>query len=87
MNVLVNFDASGYKHEDLLADSTVYMSIDAPVQKLSPFSVMHPFRFTFTIYLSTQLLLYIYIQIYLEINVPLYHDAFLPANHEDLPVD
>ena len=60
MNVLVNFDASGYKHEDLLADSTVYMSIDVPVQKLSPFSIMHPFRFTFAIYPSTQLLLYTY---------------------------
>ena len=28
-----------------------------------------------------------YIQIYPEINLPLYHDALLPANHEDLPVD
>ena len=28
-----------------------------------------------------------YIQIYPEINLPLYHDAFLPANHEDLHVD
>ena len=46
LNVPVNFDASGYNHENLPANSTVYMSIDAPVQKLSPFSVMHPFRFT-----------------------------------------
>ena len=60
MNVPVNFDASEYNHEDLPADSTVYMSIDAPIQKLSPFSVMHPFRFTFAIYPSTHLLLYIY---------------------------
>ena len=87
MNVPVNFDASGYNHEYLPADSTVYMSIDAPVQKLSPFSFMHPFRFTFAIYPSTQLLLYVYIQIYPEINLPLYHDAVLPAIHEDLPVD
>ena len=34
MNVPVNFDASDYNHEDLPANSTVYMSIDAPVQKL-----------------------------------------------------
>ena len=47
-------------HEDLSADSTVYMSIDAPVQRLSPFIFMHPFRFTSTIYPSTQLLLYMY---------------------------
>ena len=60
MNVPVNFDASSYNHEDPPADSTVYMSIDSPVQKLSPFSVMHPFRFTLAIYPSTQLLLYIY---------------------------
>ena len=78
MNVPVNFDASGYNHEDPPADSTVYMSIDAPVQKLSPFIFMHPFRIASTIYQSTQLLLY---------NLHLYHDAFLPANHEDLPVD
>jgi len=31
-----------------------------PIQLFSPFSVMHPFRFTFAIYPSTQLLLYIY---------------------------
>ena len=29
-------------HEDLPADSNVYMSKDAPVQKLSPFVFMHP---------------------------------------------
>jgi len=87
MNVPVNFDASDYNHEDLPANSTVYMSIDAPVQKLSPLSVMHPFQFTFALYPSTQLLLNIYIQIYPEIKLPFYHDAFLPANHEDLPVD
>ena len=28
-----------------------------------------------------------YIQIYPEMNLLLYHDTFLPANHEDLPVD
>ena len=60
MNVPVNIDVSGYNHEDLPADSTVYLSIDAPVQKLSPFIVMHPFWFTSAIYPSTQLLLYIY---------------------------
>ena len=60
MNVPVNFDASGYNHEDLLADSTVCMFIDAPVQKPTPFICMHPFRITSTIYQSTQLLLYIY---------------------------
>ena len=51
-------------------------------QKLSPFIFMHPFRITFTINPSVQILLYIYIQIYLEINLPLYHDAFLPADSE-----
>ena len=61
MNVPVNFDASGYNHEDLSADSTVDMFIVAPVQKLSPFIFMHPFRITSAIYPSTQLLLYIYI--------------------------
>ena len=35
MNVPVNFDASGYNNEGPPADSTVYMSIDAAVQKLS----------------------------------------------------
>ena len=45
------------------ADSTVYMSIDAPVQKLSPFIFMHPFRFTSTIYPFTQLLFCIYTDI------------------------
>ena len=60
MNVPVNFDASGYNHEDLPANSTVYISIDAPIQKLSPFISMHPFWITSMIYPSTQLLLYIY---------------------------
>ena len=86
MNVPVNFDASGYNLKDLPADSTVYMSIDAPIQKLSPsFLCIHselPPRSTHPPnYCST------YIHIYLETNLPLYHDAFLPANHEDLPVD
>ena len=83
MNVPVNFDASGYNHEDLPADSTFYMSKDAPIQKLSLFIFMHPYRITRPPnYCSTYI-----IQIYLEINLPLYHDAFLPANHKDLPVD
>ena len=83
MNVPVNFDASGYNHEDPPADSTVYMSIDAPVQNLFPFIFMHPFLIISTIY-PTQLDIII---IYPKINLPLYHDAFLPANHENLPVD
>ena len=60
MNVPVNFDASGYNNEDLPADSTVYKSIDAAVQKISSCIFMHWFRITSTIYPSTQLLLYIY---------------------------
>jgi len=60
MNVPVNFDASGYNNEDPSADLTVYMPIDASVQKLSLFIFMYPFRITSTIYPSTQLLLYIY---------------------------
>ena len=60
MNVPVNFDASGYNNEDPSADLTVYMPIDASVQKLSQFIFMYPFRITSTIYPSTQLLLYIY---------------------------
>ena len=60
MNVPVNFNASAYHQKDPPADSTVYMSIDAPVQKLSPFIFMQPFWITSTIYQSTQLLLYIY---------------------------
>ena len=38
----------------------LYISIDAPIQKLSPFIFMYPFRITSTIYQSTQLLLYIH---------------------------
>ena len=60
MNVPVNFDTSGYNNEDSPADSTVYMSTDAAVQKLSPCIFMYLFRITSTIYPSTQLLLYIY---------------------------
>ena len=86
MNVPVNFASSGYNNEDPPAHSTVYMSIDAAVQKLFPcilciycelpsWSTLPPN------YCSA------YIQNYPEINLPLYHDAFLPANHEDLPVD
>jgi len=60
INVPVNFDAFGYNHEDLPADSTVYMSIDKPVQKLSPFIFKHPFQFTSTIHPSIQPLLYVY---------------------------
>ena len=47
---------------------------------------MHLFQITSTIYPFAHLLLYIH-KIYPEINLPVYHDAFLPANHEDLPVD
>ena len=86
MNVPVNFDASGYNNENPPADSTVYMSIDAAVQKLSPCIFMYLFRITSTIYRSPNYCS-AYIQIYPEINLPLYHDAFLPANHEGLAVD
>ena len=86
MNVPVHFDGSGYNHEDSPANSTVYMSIDAPVQKLSPFIFMHPFRTTSTIYQSTQLLLYIHTDLPGNKSTSLSW-CFPPANLEDLPVD
>ena len=77
MNVPVNFD--------LPADSIVYMSIDAPIQKLPIhfYASIPNYLHNLPVHPTTAL----HIQIYLEINLPLYHDAFLTAHHEDLPVD
>ena len=65
---------------------------------LSTCPYMHPFKTSIhsflcshsqlpLIYPSTQLLALHNVQIYPQINLPLYHDAFLPVNHEDQPVD
>ena len=82
----LNFDASGYNHEDLPADSTIYMSIDTPIQKLPVnfYASIPNYLHDLPVHPTTALHI---IQIYLEINLPLYHHAFLPANHEDLPID
>ena len=75
-------------HLTLHAHLSVNPDMNVPVNsgydlfKNSP----HSFRITYMIYPSTQLLLYIYPDL-LGNNLPLCHDAFLPANHEDLSVD
>ena len=84
MNVPVNFDASGYNHKDLPANSTAHTCTRSKPFSHSFFCIysgLPPQSTCPPNYCST------YIQIYPEINLPLYHDPFLPANHKHLPVD
>ena len=98
MNVPVNLDALLLaNHKDLPAELTnsLYVHRCTHSKTLSIHfyaSIRKYFYFTdnhrdLPIHQAIALCLNIYIYIYPEISLPVYHDAFLLANPEDVPVD